>query len=328
MRRCLYIIVILLLFGCDSEVDIIHQSDPVPVVYCLLDPGRDIQTIRLGRTFITSPEHPEIDSVELLYYQSKIKLSIEKMDGDHAVDHTDFEPITVKKDKGKFPGEYHIVYQAKLSVERNSTYRLVIFIEEENKLIYSYTKTPGEFSILDPAYPEVRPLHFMRGQDPVFQWTAAENAAIYQLSFQLNYYESDTITTKLKTLMVPLNTMVNQGFPGQLFMFDINSVFFYKSLAELLEPSTTLTRVFQSLDAFVIAGGEELAIHYQAEISGDPFRIINYTNLQNSIGVFSSISYSYSRGFKITNQSIDSLAYGRFTKQLNFLDRDGHRKDK
>lgn len=327
MKKLIFILLSILLLSCETEIDIIDESDVTPIVYCLLDPGKEIQTLRLSKSFLNDGDNSTVDSMEMLYFQSKVNIAVEKMKGDMVVDHTEFIPVSIEKDTGNFPGGYHTVYQTKLNIDTNTTYRLVIFIEEENKIVYSYTSIPGEFNIIDPAYPEVRPLHFMRGQSPVFHWTSAQNASIYQLCFDLYYYEIDSLASSLKSVMIPLNTMLFQSLPNQKYSYDINSTQFYIALGKLLDSTSTSTRVFHSIDAFVIAGGEELAIHYQTEMNADPFRIINYTNIQNGLGFFSSIAYSYNRGFKITNQSIDSLAYGKFTRHLNFLDRDGHRKD-
>jgi len=80
-----------------------------------------------------------------------------------------------------------------------------------------------------------------------------------------------------------------------------------------------------SLDAFVICGGAELAYLIQNQQGGQTFSLMEYTNIHKGFGVFSSSSQEMKRGFKINDQSLDSLAYGRYTKQLNFTDRFGSR---
>ena len=327
MKNTLLIGIIFLLIGCESDFDLIHDGDPIPIVYCLLNPGEETQTIRMSKSFVSDKGQGLPDSAELIYYQSKVNLAIELMDGDQAIDHTEFNAVAVQKEPGRFSDEYHIVYQTTMKVAGNSTYRLIIYIAGENKLIYAYTKTPGDFSLVDPAYPKLRQIHLMPDHNPVFHWTQAENASIYQLCLQLNYYEIDSLETNLKSEVVSLNTLIKTENPGNYYTYDINSTQFYIALGNSIEEDISLLRSFHSLDAFVVAGGEELAIHYQTQHEGDPFRIMDFTNIQNGIGVFSSISYSYTRGFKVTKQTIDSLAYGQFTKQLNFLDRDGNRKD-
>lgn len=327
MKYGFLIALVAILFACDSDIDLIFEGDPIPVVYCLLDPGEDLQTIRLSKSYLSDQVQSHADSPDLIYYQTKVSLAVERMENNKVVDHTEFLPVTIEKDSGNFPGTEHVVYQATMSVAYSTTYRLVIFIEEINRLVYAYTTTQGKFSVVDPAYPEVRSIHLVTDHNPVFHWTQADNASIYQLCFQLNYYESDSLSTRLKSAVIPLKTLIKRESPGRFYVFDINSNQFYIALGALLDPDEHVLRSFESLDAFVIAGGEELAVHYETEEEGDPFRIIDYTNLQNGLGFFSSIGYAYSRGFKITGQTVDSLAYGQYTKQLNFLDRDGNRKD-
>ncbi len=327
MKRSGIILLVLLFFACETDVDLIHEAEPVPVVYCLLDPGKEIQSIRLSKSYISQLGTQPHDSLEMVTYQSQVHLAIEKIDDGQASTHTEFYPVTIEKDPGLFPGNYHAIYQAELEVAYESFYRLIIYLPDEELLIYGFTQVMGDFFIVDPNYPQVRPLHLMPDHNPVFHWTPADQATIYQLGFQLNYYESDSSSSTLKSLLIPLKTLVKRDNPGRFFTYDINSTQFYIAVGQLLEKNEAMIRSFHSLDAMVIAGGEELAVHFQIEQEGDPFRIIDYTNIQNGIGVLSSISYRYVKGFDLTGQSIDSLAYGRYTRELNFLDRDGHRKN-
>ena len=59
----------------------------------------------------------------------------------------------------------------------------------------------------------------------------------------------------------------------------------------------------------------------------DPFQFFDYKNIFNGQGLFGSLLTAETKDFQFDDQSIDSLAYGSFTKQLNFLDSDGHRKN-
>lgn len=167
MKNTFIIGLIFLLIGCESDFDLIHDGDPIPIIYCLLNPGEEIQTIRLSKSYVSDQGQGLPDSAELIYYQTQVNLAVEKMDGDQAIEHTEFSSVAVQKEQGIFSDEFHLVYQTKMEICGKATYRLVIFIPEEDKLIYAYTKTPGDFSIIDPAYPKLRTIHLMPDHNPV-----------------------------------------------------------------------------------------------------------------------------------------------------------------
>jgi hypothetical protein len=80
------------------------------------------------------------------------------------------------------------------------------------------------------------------------------------------------------------------------------------------------------VDAVIISGGEELGYYMQLQEGGQTFSIIDYSNIKNGFGIFSSQVVRKINGFRLTEQSIDTLAYGVVTKKLNFVDRTGSRR--
>jgi len=130
-----------------------------------------------------------------------------------------------------------------------------------------------------------------------------------------------------KTLNILFATTFRRDDPGAFYSYTVNSNQFYKKLAELIPSDSSLLRRYSGTDVFVVAGSESVGFYLNSLQGQDPFQFFDYKNIFNGQGLFGSLLTAETKDFQFDDQSIDSLAYGSFTKQLNFLDSDGHRKN-
>jgi hypothetical protein len=158
-----------------------------------------------------------------------------------------------------------------------------------------------------------------------FYWTKSLNAAIYQLGFMMHYLEMQEDQTLEKEILIPLKSIFYLETTTNLFTYPINSTNFYNYLAEVLPADPTVLRKCLTIDAVIISGGEELGYYMRIQESGQTFSLMDFSNIKNGIGIFSSKVLRKIDGFKLTEQSVDSLAYGHATRLLNFVDRTGTR---
>ena len=323
-----YITILFVCTSCATDIEILDPLADQPVIYCLLNQESSTQYLRLSRSYLSYTGQNVPESADSLVYFSQVEAQLELLEEGEVVETFAFEPHEVIKDTGQFPRDPHWVYKTEHQVKPNHTYRLVVYIVDTDKILYSECKTLSEFKILDPIHPDVRTIHILPDHDPVFRWTSATNAILYQLGFILHFKEiySDSIVSR--SLQIPIRSSFQDGKAVGHYSYPINSTQFYIKIAEQLEEDPGVQRKFTSLDVQVQAGGEDLAYYIQQLQNADPFRIFEFNNLMNSVGVFSAFSLEKVEGFQLTAQCIDSLAYGRFTKKLNFLDRYGNRKDK
>jgi hypothetical protein len=235
-----------------------------------------------------------------------------------------FTPVVVTKDSGFFPAREHWVYRADFTVKSSTDYRLVVYIEEYDRIIYSTCYTVGDFDIINPLYPVVRPIQMQADHPLSFYWTRSENSAIYQLGFVMHYLETRDEETLFKDIVIPLKSIFLES-SDNLYSYPVNSTNFYGYLARHLPVDTMVLRRCLSIDAMVISGGDELGFYMRLQEAGQTFSLMDYTNISNGIGIFSSRVIRRVNGFSLTEQSIDTLAYGHLTKALNFVDRTGSR---
>jgi hypothetical protein len=317
---------ILVLSACETEFDVVAPADPTPVVYCILDQDSPVQYLKLSRSYLTNDATVPIDIPDSVLFSRATRVSVEEIINGQVTKRAFFTPVDVVKDSGYFPRQEHWVYKANFTVKPETDYRLIVYVDEFDKIVYSSCYTVGDFEIVNPLYPEIRYIHMLPDHNLSFYWTKSLNAAIYQLGFVMHYLEVKGDQSLEKEILIPLKSIFYLQTSDNLFSFPINSTNFYGYLAETLPVDPSVLRKCISIDAMIISGGEELGYYMRIQEGGQAFSMMDYTNVKNGIGIFSSKVLRRVDGFALTEQSIDTLAYGHLTKQLNFVDRTGTRR--
>lgn len=317
--------VLLMITGCETEIDVVAPAKPSAVVYCVLDQDSPVQYLRLSRSYLSDDAQIPPNEPDSLLFSHATRVAIEEVISGEVTNRVFFTPVSVDKDSGFFPRQQHWAYRADFRVKPETDYRLIVYIEESDQIIYSTCYSVGDFEIMNPLFPEVRYIHMLPDHNLSFYWTKSLNAAIYQLGFVMHYLEIKEDQSQEKELLVPLKSIFYLQTTENMFSFPVNSTNFYSYLAEALTSDPSVLRKCLTVDAVIISGGEELGYYMRIQEGGQTFNLMDYTNIKNGIGVFSSKVIRKVSGFKLTEQSVDSLAYGHITRQLNFVDRTGTR---
>ena len=310
---------------CETDFEVTRPADPTPIVYCVLNQAGPVQKLRITRSYVSinGSIPPHIDSI---LYKPAIPAALEQMTGDRVEVRALFNPVMVEKDSGFFPNNEHWTYETNMTVYPGKEYRLIIYLDDYERIIYSRCQSVDRFIITNPVYPELREIHLQTEHNPQFLWTRSNHAGIYQLGYTLHYEEIIAENSWEKEIDIPLRFTFQSENIGNLYSQSINSTLFYQKLAGLMPSDPTIFRKFLSIDAFVVSGGAELAYLVQLQSAGQTFSLMEYSNIMNGIGIFSSSITERINGFKLTDQTIDSLAYGQYTYDLNFADRTGTRQ--
>jgi hypothetical protein len=314
------------LWSCETDLEVMTPSAPTPVVYCILDQDSTMQYLRLSKSYVVKDASVPIGEPDSILFSRATKVAVEEVVGGEVTRRAYFEPVNVVKDSGFFPYRESWVYRAEFPVRPETDYRLVVYIDEFDHIVYSSTYTVGDFRIVNPLYPEVRYIHMLPDHNLSFYWTKSANAAIYQLGFIMHYEEINEDQVEEKEITIPLKSIFYLNTLDNLIFYPINSSNFYGYLAGHLPVSPTALRRFKSIDAIIISGGEELGYYMRIQETGQDFGLMEFSNISNGIGVFSSRVIRRVNDFHLTDQSIDTLAYGKMTNDLNFVDRTGTRR--
>lgn len=326
VRALLLILLLTCGISCDTEIYTVDESGSVPVVYCLLNQDDTVQSLRLSRSYLSKNALYPPASDDSLAISGEVSVTIETVEDSQVVSQHKLMPFPISKDSGFFPNDLQWIYKGNFPIRENTSYRMIIEIKEWDYLTFSSIRSLGDFKLVDPAYPEKRKIHLVDDHNPVVHWTRSQNAAVYQVGFRVHYKEYCNEISVEKSIIIHFTTVYYRDDPGSFYSYTLNSNQFYKRLAESIPVDPTVLRQFVGADVFVIAGSESVGFYLLALERQDPFQLFDYKNVINGLGIFGALKTVATEDFKIDDQSLDSLAYGSDTKQLNFLDSDGHRK--
>jgi len=95
--------------------------------------------------------------------------------------------------------------------------------------------------------------------------------------------------------------------------------FFLREIGQKLKAGDGIIRVAIGFDFQCSAGGEELYYYIKSAHQQFGYSSLSMSNLDNGIGIFSSMSHEYVKGIPPSVHTVDSLAYSKYTSHLGFL---------
>jgi len=316
------------IYSCSTEIDINTTNQDTPIVYCILNTADSFQYVRLQKTYLIEqaaldyPPHP--DSI---IFPGEIVVSLERWQNDKVVETFRFKPtMDIPKDTGFFPTEKNILYQAKARILPEQLYRLYIYIGSKEKVLYAETHTLGSLKVVDPIPLSVRKVSLYEGNNYTCRWEPVSKAGVYQVMVRFNYNETKDGVTTLKSLNWPQGYS-NPGSNIEYLSKDISGARFMHILDEALKAEPGVVREAVNVDFQILSGGVELRYYIEstAPSEGALMEKPVYTNVTNGIGLFSSMAEVNVTGLLLSSVTLDSLAFGVYTRDLGFLDHTGDR---
>jgi len=308
--------------GCTSEIELIMPGDPLPVVYCLLDPEDSIQYVRIGSTYAVYPGDtvfkPSQDKI-LLHDEIRMYLSAEYSDRTQEIIYA--EPIkTIPKDSGWFPSAVNQMYAIPCIIKPDTRYSLYIYFKATNRIIHGETVSLGTlFTIIDPDLVPGREATLVPGIDYYVRFPPVINGPVFQSTMTFRFAEIKQGQWAYRSLVLPQkfifeeDSTVNYGeqrISGERFLIDVSRA---------VKPDPDIRRVPLGLDFHISCGGTDLSIKIKAENNTQSFSILEVNSFDNAIGVFSCLTHRYVRNVPLSRFSIDTLALGPLTRDLGFL---------
>lgn len=312
---------VFLLNACTEEIDLYAPSRKIPVVYCLLDPDYSTQYIRVGQTFYYQGEDSVLNEPKLTWLDEDFDLYITYNDLDGNLNQIWFNPCSgVSRDSGLFPREELQVLTADMPVLLNTNYKLYLHLKESDIIVFGEVKSfEHQLDVIDPLPVDFRSINLYPTEDFYFRYRPVAPQAVYQAVMNFKYIEfkEDQSATKSVDFIVDMVfselsdiEYVDQRFSGE---------FFLREIGRRLVSEPGLVRIPLGLDFHFWAGGEELFYLIKSANAQFGFSAQSTSNLDNAVGVFSSMSQHDVFDIPLSVHTADSLAFSQYTKHLGFL---------
>ena len=318
----------LLVPGCDNDLDLELFDPPVPVVYAILNSDDSIHYVRVERTYsgnrnaFIGAQHRDS-----LYFQDIIvKLDIYTPNG-YLITSLNFEKRSFsEKETGVFLSESYelFVLERKLSQYMASgSYSILSVLTPEMKILATckldYHKNP---EILSPK-PGVKTYLSLHSNDPMqVSWADRSSFPEYSLSFYFiyetywkNFHQTDTALITYQAYS--LNSTPDYEHPR--LTIGIHGESFYPKLGSAIEQSDDVQyRLFKKIYFELMTGNEDFFEYARFKDISNYGNVGVYTNVNGGLGIATFKHLSRSSAYVLDLQSMDSLVRGRFTQSLSF----------
>jgi hypothetical protein len=312
-----------LVTSCETGIDINSTNQDVPIVYCVLNSADSFQYVRLQKTYLIDQAAldfpPEQDS---MLFGGEVVVSMERWSGGKVMETIRFAPTNeIPKDSGFFPYQKNILYKGKLKVVPNQIYRLYIYLGTKEKVLYAEASSLGKLTVIDPMPIEERKVSLYPGMNYTCRWEQVENAGVYQVAIRFTYTETIGGVTKTKYLNWP-QAFASPGSDNDYLSNDISGARFMHVLEENLSAPNGAVREMTGVDFQVISGSMEMKYYIEstAPSEGALMEKPVYSNINNGIGLFCAVARVSVSNLFLSPVTLDSIAYGRYTRNLGFLD--------
>jgi hypothetical protein len=309
--------------SCETGIDINSDNQDVPVVYCVLNSADSFQYVRIQKTYLIDQaaldNPPEQDS---MFFTGEIVITMERWSGDKVMETFRFLPTyEIPKDSGFFPYEKNILFKARVNIVPNQIYRLYVYLGSKEKVLYAEASSMGILAVIDPMPLPQRKISLYAGTSYTCRWQPVEDAGLYQVVLRFNYKETIGGVTITRYLEWP-QAFASPGSDAEYLSNDISGSRFMHILDENIKSVNGMVREVVGLDFRIISGSKEMKYYIEstAPSEGALMEKPVYSNISNGIGLFCSVARVNVNNLLLSPVSVDSIAYGQFTKTLGFLD--------
>lgn len=313
----------LLFTSCDNELIVTDTWKDIPVVWGLLSASDTAHYIRVEKAFL-DPTTSALDIARIpdsLYYDdAQVTLRRISSGQIYTLTRVDGNLEGYPRDSGIFAESPNYLYKIRanlLNLVPGDEYEFMLVRNDHTDPVTARTIILPKPVLRNPVPGAT--LGFKTNNQFLFRWNAIDQASLFDLILTIHYSERNAETGGL-FLPKSFEWVIQRNLEDVQRSIDGSE--FYSAIKANVKENFEATRIFDSLDISVWAGGSELGefikvVQANTDITSTQ-DIPNYTNLSEGIGIFSSRNLVRHTGFQITTQAMDSLRNGVITKKLNF----------
>jgi len=312
---------LILLNSCTEDIDLFTTGEKIPIVYALLDPDHDTQFIRVGESFQYWGEKNALNEPQLTHLQEDFEVYISHRDENGINQITRFEPYTgAIRDSGLFHSDELQLLSAELSIELNKQYKLYLYLKESEKVVYGELKSfARKFNVIDPLPVAFRTINLFTNEDFYFRFDPVAERAVYQSGLSLNYTEYLNGERQEKSIEFPLDISYGDETDKVFVETRFSGEYFLREIGRRLKAVDGISRMPTSFNFWMSAGGEEMFYLIRSAKNQLDFSVQSVSNLDNGIGIFSTLSHRSISNLPLSRYTADSLAMSPYTSHLGFI---------
>ncbi len=316
MKKILYIPILftisVLLFSCETKVDLNAEYKDITVVYGLINPNDSVHYVKINKVFLpedgANANTLAANQANFNYAADELTATVVEINASNGNVIKTFNLVRteneIPKDDGVFDNSVNVLYKfIEPAINRNNIYQLKIYNSKLDKEITSETLIVGNSTVNSPT-PQ-QPINFWTGApnnggfvNRTITVSTGKNIGRIQAKLIFNYTNhfvaSSGIPPQPQKVIMNLGEVktVNSIEGNETIEWTMEGATFFDNITSSV-PTTLADLSHRELGninlEFVIAGTE---LNVFMEVS-EPSNTVNqekpsYTNIENGLGIFSS----------------------------------------
>ncbi|MBN2745532.1 MAG: hypothetical protein JXR34_02315 [Bacteroidales bacterium] len=326
-KSILFILLAIVIYSCDNEVDINQPGQEITVVYGLLNQSETRHYVKITKAFLIDGNvyAGASDSDKSEYSPNDLEVYLDEFTPTSFYRRIILDTFLVEnKDSGVFYFPNQIVWATPENtvLNLNNTYNLTILNKNSGEETKASATLVGDISIAKPV--EYQKYISLTGNLPLeIEWRSAKNGKLYQVVLRFFYTErssSGIMSSKFVDMPLSLHRS-NTTNGGENITDEFYGSSFYQNLkAKIPNPDNGMVRYPDSVHYIFWAADEIFTIYMDVNkpTTGVVTEKPAFTNIENGLGIFAG-RYSKTRSLLgLTPLSIDTLIDGQYTHHLGF----------
>lgn len=317
MRNCCIFLLMIATVSssCSTRLDLLNEAEPIPVVYCQINPNDHTFYLTLSRTFSGDANAYELarDTDQVFYSQADIR--IEGWINDHKVWETQFKPSGKTKLNGMFPEGPGYCYES----ANNGRF---------TNLVTSFRLVMNLPGMVSPAFSKIGivevPVVQSKWDNQISFYDPVKEIGIFpglgtaycDLVCVFRYQQMEgTWVNHSDTFLLRRDISFEAGRTDYLY-----AELFYKQIAANIKPvNETIIRKFTSLDLILYTGDIYFRDYVDTYVNSGNMDNPPKGNITNGLGLFTMRRMAKKPDMTLDRWALDSLCLGQYTKQLGFV---------
>ena len=308
------VLIIFIITACETSIDIIKEGPSQPVVYCILNKDDSIHYVRLEKSFSGAKNALNMAKIADSIYYKSANVRLDFYSEGFKYHSIILEPSTeIIKDKGIFSSNYHVVYK---TTERlpGTDISLIVEIPDLKDIVYANTKMINKSRFINPRMYMTQIGLFY---EQPFEIEFIGGGPYNELGIQVYYTDNKNGIIENKMVEIIKTATLKPNSSG--FNYLLREENFLRPLSRAINTdSSVILRKLKQIDLVAYSADQEFLYFKELFQTTNDLNHLPYSNIVNGYGLLTNRSTAYKTGFTLTRRSLDSLANGRYTRQLKF----------
>ncbi|MBT3747651.1 MAG: DUF4249 family protein [Bacteroidetes bacterium] len=324
--------------ACETDFDPYIPSNPTPVVYGIINPDDSLYQIRLTKSFVGPGSAYDYAQIQDSIYYPEARVYLETyLHNNTLLESVELELVEIEqREAGIFASLPNYVYQTDVSqislrpehfidkgIPYNAYLHLRAIIPGFRDTLFAETRLKQAPKIINPRA-NFQKVYFYSEVPFQMEWTHTLQDNYFEIQVILEYREilEDGEREAVVDWVLKGIEYNEESIPGgrnNFYIYYFRAEHFYSQLRAAIKVDPEVKgRVVRNVDFVILTSDQTVNNYISIGEIADDYRGSSYSNVTNGHGIFTAFNTSGVYDLHLGYRELDSLAFGRYTKHLNF----------